>query len=426
MTQSSGVNVATDQDGWTSPPPVQLADGTTIQLTKDGEALYVAYQAIAAAKRRVCLETFIFHSDDTGRAFAELLSKRAKEGLDVRVIYDSFGSGHTDPAMFDAMSAAGVRVREFHPWKPWRCKHGWRIFNRDHRKQLIVDDEVGVVGGQNLGDEYGGSWITGKPHDVWRDTGIGCRGPSVRLLSEAFTRMWYYIENGGPITRAEFFHTRQSFSEDPGGSLFTKDQPEGRAAKPERLDAAASVLDAPEDPFAALGSVPTPQSRFVANLQKLLRDAESLIEMTMAYFAPPEELVELLCKSAKSGVRVRLMFPGHSNHPIVLIAQRAFYKKLLMAGVEIYERERVMLHAKTLCVDGRISIIGSTNLDYRSIQFNCELSAAIHSAPLGEQMHDLFEHDVRFARQILPEEWRHRPLHDRFVQWAVMRARYLL
>jgi cardiolipin synthase len=164
----------------------------------------------------------------------------------------------------------------------------------------------------------------------------------------------------------------------------------------------------------------------VADLQKLIRDAKSLVEMTMAYFVPPEKLVEQLCQTARSGVRVRLMFPGHSNHPIVLIAQRAFYKKLMAANIEIYERQGAMLHAKTLCVDGRISIIGSTNLDYRSIQYNCELSAAIHSPVLGAQMHDLFEHDVQFAKQIQPEQWRHEPLRDRFVQWAVVRARYLL
>ncbi|HEY1628210.1 MAG TPA: phospholipase D-like domain-containing protein [Tepidisphaeraceae bacterium] len=424
--KSRGVNVATDPDGWMSPPPTKLADGNSVHLLKDGEALYAAYQAIAAAKRGVCLETFIFHSDDTGRAFAELLSKRAKDGLDVRVIYDSFGCFHTDPKMFAAMRAAGVRIREFHPVLPWQCRHGWRIFNRDHRKLVIVDDEIGFLGGQNLGDEYGGSWISGKANaDAWRDTGVACRGASVRLLCEAFSRVWSYIETGGPIDRAEIFHTRQSLREDPRGSLLD-DEPAGRVAQPRHVDARASVLETLDDPFAVLASVPTPRSRLVASLHRLLRDAKSSIELTMAYFAPPEELADQLCRSARQGVRVRMMLPGRSNHASVLIAGRAFYKMLLQAGVEIYERQHAMLHAKTLCVDGKISIIGSTNLDYRSIQFNCELSAVIHSQTLGEQMHDLFEHDVRFARQILPEQWRHESLRDRLVQWMVMRARYLL
>jgi cardiolipin synthase len=146
----------------------------------------------------------------------------------------------------------------------------------------------------------------------------------------------------------------------------------------------------------------------------------------MAYFAPPQPLVEQLCRSAQRGVRVRLMLPGRSDVGLLRIAAQAFYEDLLAAGVEVYERQHAVLHAKTLCVDGRVSVIGSTNLDYRSIQFNCELSAVIHSRAFGRQMHDLFENDVRYARRIVSDEWRHRPLRDRLMQWAVMRARYLL
>jgi cardiolipin synthase len=120
------------------------------------------------------------------------------------------------------------------------------------------------------------------------------------------------------------------------------------------------------------------------------------------------------------------MLPGRSDVGLLRIAAQAFYEDLLAAGVEVYERQHAVLHAKTLCVDGRVSVIGSTNLDYRSIQFNCELSAVIHSEGLGRQMHDLFENDVRYARRIVGDEWRHRPAADRLMQWAVMRARYLL
>jgi cardiolipin synthase len=146
----------------------------------------------------------------------------------------------------------------------------------------------------------------------------------------------------------------------------------------------------------------------------------------MAYFAPPWELVDQLRCSARNGVRVRLMLPGRSDVKLLRIAARAFYEDLMSDGVEVYERQHAVLHAKTLCVDGRISIVGSTNLDYRSILFNCELSAVIHSVRFAKHLHQLFEHDVCFARHIAAHEWRHRPARDRLVQWAVMRARYLL
>jgi cardiolipin synthase len=178
--------------------------------------------------------------------------------------------------------------------------------------------------------------------------------------------------------------------------------------------------------MAVLASVPSPKSRLLPILRQLLRDARESIELTMSYFAPPQALVEQLCASARAGVRVRLMLPARSDVPILVIAARAFYERLMRAGVEIYERQDAILHAKTLCIDGRLSIVGSLNLDYRSIQYNCEISSIVHSRPFGDAMHELFENDVRYARPVPPEEWRYRPLRDRLVRWAVMRARYLL
>ena len=161
-------------------------------------------------------------------------------------------------------------------------------------------------------------------------------------------------------------------------------------------------------------------------LRTLIDSAKSRIEMTMAYFAPPDELVDALCKAAKRGVRVRLMLPGRGDVPLLIVAARSFYECFLPCGVEIYERQHVILHAKTMCIDGEFTIIGSTNLDYRSIEYNLELSALIRSKSFGQSMHDLFENDVRFARRITAKEWRRRPWVDRFGQWAVNRARYLL
>ena len=397
-----GVNVrgVCKDDEWLVPLPIRLADGSLVQLHKDGETLHAAYQAISEARRSICVEVYIFHSDGTGRTFAKLLAQRAQEGLSVRVIYDSFGSIDTDREMFEAMRRAGVRLHEFHPVAPWRARHGWRTFNRDHRKLLVVDDEVALLGGQNLGDEYGSSWVLGESDaDEWRDTAIGVRGPSARMLATAFARMWDYVDRGGPIRRAQVFPC------DPHDK---------------------TLLEIPPDSMAVLASTPTPRSKLLPSLLRLLSAAQSSIELTMAYFAPPQALVEQLCRSAQCGVRVRLMLPGRSDVGLLRIAAQAFYEDLLAAGVEVYERQYAVLHAKTLCVDGRVSVIGSTNLDYRSIQFNCELSAVIHSRPFGRQMHDLFENDVRYARRIVRDEWRHRPLRDRLTQWAVMRARYLL
>src|SRR4051812_48680852 len=181
---STGLNIepGSDDDGWVVPEPVALGDGTVVQLYKDGEALHAAYEAIKAARKRICLEMYIFASDGTGRAFADLLCEKARQGVRVYVIYDSFGSIATDAAMFQKMRHAGVRLQEFHPFWPWEGKFSWRPLNRDHRKLLVIDDDLAGLGGLNLAGEYAGSWVVKnsdiQPCDFWRDNAIGIKGPA--------------------------------------------------------------------------------------------------------------------------------------------------------------------------------------------------------------------------------------------------------
>jgi cardiolipin synthase len=398
---STGLNTApgSDDDGWIVPHPVRLCDGTRVQLYKDGEALHVAFEAIKHAKRRICLETYIWANDDTGHAFAELLCAKAQEGVKVYVIYDSFGSHSIEqfwkpkPPMFNRMRRAGVRLAEFHPLRPWEGRFGWRPINRDHRKLLFIDDEIGGLGGLNVGGEYAGSWVVqskARTCDLWRDNAVGIVGPSSRHLLQSFANTWRYVHSGGRIRRAEYYH-------------FIGD-----------------------GDFGLLASVPSMNSPLQERLRQLIKGAQNRIELTMAYFAPPDDLVEALCKAAKRGVRVRLMLPGKCDVQLLITAARSFYELLLPCGVEIYERQHVILHAKTMCIDRELTVLGSTNLDYRSIEYNLELSALIRNKEFGQHMHELFENDVRFARRITLKEWRHRPWLDRLGQWAVNRARYLL
>jgi cardiolipin synthase len=408
---SPGVNIApgSDDDGWIVPEPVVLGDGTAVQLYKDGEALHAAYDAIARARFLICLEVYIFANDETGKAFTELLCRKARQGVRVYVIYDALASMGSKP-LFEQLTAAGVRLGVFHPVLPWQLKFGWRPWNRDHRKLLVIDNELGGMGGLNVGGNYAGSWVVSKVRNVrrklkhqpvpecdfWRDTAIGLRGPGARLLQQAFARSWNYIHRGGRIKRAEFMH---GLGEAGGGG---------------------------SQEFGILASVPTISSPLRPLLCSLMRGAKRDLWMTMAYFVPDEPLVKELCRAAKRGVRVRLMLPGRSDIPAVLPAARSFYEKLMSCGIEIYERQTVVLHAKTMVIDGRTSLVGSANLDHRSIEYNCELSAIIRSAEFGAHVAELFENDVRYAQRINLAEWRRRPYFDKFVQWAVSRARYLM
>jgi cardiolipin synthase len=393
---SSGINIApgSEDDGWLVPEPVVLDDGSRLQLYKDGEALHAAYAAIGAAQRRICLEIYIFHSDDTGWAFCHRLCDKARQGVAVYVLYDSFGSINTDPRLFATLRAAGVHLQEFHPMLPWRCTYSWRPINRDHRKLLVIDDEMAGLGGLNVGAEYAGSWVVSGSAacDPWRDNAIGIVGPSARLLLRSFAKTWHYVTHGGRIGRAEFSHN----------------------------------LTLAEPGLGLLASTPTLDSPLAPLMTHLIRQARREIALTMAYFAPSDALIDKLCRAARRGVHVRLMLPGQSDVRLLLIAARSFYETLMCAGVDIYERQGAILHAKTLVIDGETSVLGSANLDYRSVEYNCELSALVHSRPFGRQMQTLFENDVRYARKISLKEWRRRPLRDRLTQWAVSRTRYLL
>lgn len=393
--QSFGINIApgSADDGWLTPPPISLADGTQVQLYKDGEGLAAAYEAIKSARRYIGLEVYIFASDQTGRAFAELLARKAREGVSVFVIYDSFGSIESDRRMFRMMRASGVRVQQFHPIRPWECLYSWRPFNRDHRKLLVIDDQIAGLGGLNIGNEYAGPWIVphvSEPCDLWRDSSIGIVGPGARLFRRAFAQTWNYIKRGGRIRRTELID-----------NLYEGDL---------GLMALAPTLNSPLRSF----------------LYRMLREARQSIMMTMAYFAPDDPLIDGLCKAARRGVRVRLMLPGRCDVALVRICARSFYETLLSAGVEIYERQGVILHSKTMVVDQQLSVVGSTNLDYRSIEYNCELSAIVRSPEFGRQMAELFDNDVQFSERIRLEAWRRRPRLDRIVQWGVSRARYML
>ena len=440
------IDVGSEDGGWITPPPVSLADGTVLRLFKDGQGLTAAFEIIKEARRQICLEFYIFHSDDTGRAFAELLCEKARQGLDVFVIYDSFGSMQSDPGMFEQMRRAGVHVAEFHPLRPWDTRHAWRPFNRDHRKLVVVDNRIACLGGLNVGLEYGSGFLVPKARkcDLWRDNGISITGPAAQPFGECFARTWHYVQHGGQLQRVEMTKNLELGPRRRRRGAQRQQywlSPRARQEVPTIVNApvspdakvlvplpAGEVADEPriQSDLGLLASAPSAHSPLAPFLRELVRSAAYSLDLTIAYFAPSDDLIAELCRAAVRGVNVRLMLPGKSDVPVVRVAAHAFYDSLLSNGVEIWERQSAMLHAKTMCVDERVSVVGSTNLDYRSIEFNCELSAVIRSKEFGRQMTRLFQHDTQFARQITLSEWRRRPWRDRLVQWAVSQARYLL
>ncbi len=374
--------------------PIHLKDGTIVQLYRDGEGLRAAYQSIRRAKKRICLEIYIFQSDETGRAFSKLLAEKAKQGVHVYILYDFVGSSSSDREMFEEMQTAGVRLKPFHPLDESFVRFRWPFLQRDHRKLLIVDDMVAGVGGVNLGAEYAGSWIvrlrSRRVQEAWRDSAIGVKGPLARTLTGIFAQMWRYAHRGVFRNSAELFQNVRQ------GEL------------------------------GVLAIVPEQGKRLISMIRELIRRSTSTILITMAYFAPDEEFIDELCTAARRGVRVCLVLPGKCDVRVLMIAAKSFYEKLLAAGVEIYERQKVVLHAKVMCIDNYLSLLGSTNFDYRSLHHNFELSLIVRSSEFAAQIHDQFVSDLSQSKRIGLQEWKKRSYLSQLSQWLANRCRKVL
>ena len=347
--------------------PVQ---GNAVRLLRDGAENYAAWlDAIAAARRSIHFENYIFRGDDIGRKFAATLAAKAREGVAVRVLYDWMGSFRQVPRGFwHDLRTAGVEVRCFNRLR-LDSPFGW--LSRNHRKTVSVDGEVGFVAGLCVGDEWVGNPARRRP--AWRDTGIAIRGPALADLQAAFDESWSHA----------------------GG------QPPGPAAAPP---------DPPPEPDgqAAPGQVTLrviaskPNTMGLYRFDQLIAGmARRSLWLTDAYFVGTTAYVRALCDAAMDGVDVRLLVPGASDIPVAKALSRAGYRPLLDAGIRVFEWNGPMLHAKTAVADGRWSRIGSSNLNLASWLGNWELDVAIEDGAFAAEMEAMFEADLQNATEIV-------------------------
>jgi cardiolipin synthase len=275
-----------------------------------------------------------------------------------------------------------------------------------------------------LGTRYAGKWVARlakfDPKTLWRDAGVGLTGPAVRQYIRCFARAWRHAQTGGPV-RQTFFAGNLRLPRPAKGRRFGK----ARHYDPPRADEPADVL-APGHGHGLLAIAPSFMSVLRPALRLMFATCRRRAWLTMAYFAPDDGLIEAMCAAARRGVDVRLMLPQRGDPKVLAWAAQSFYSTLMAAGVRVFERREALLHQKSIVFDGNLTIIGSTNLDYRSIELNLESSAILQSPALARQMEQLFEHDMAFATEIDSATWRQRPLIDKFVQAVIYRVRYLL
>ena len=340
-------------------------------LNETPRTLALMEQAIESASQTLHLEYYIWRPDRTGTRLRDMLIQKARQGVAVRFLYDGIGSMTLSRRFLRPMREAGILVASFLPGRAFL--HRWSVNLRSHRKILVVDGQVGFTGGMNIGDEYLGK----NPQlGFWRDTHLRLHGPAVLQLQQVFVEDWLFATNE-ELLLAEVFPTPQACGE-----------------------IVAQVLVG--EPIGDL-------STFHSVLFAAITDARKQILLTASYFVPPESLVTSLETAARQGVRVRLLLSSRCAYFWTLAAGRSYYESLLRAGVEIYEYQHGLMHAKTLTIDSQWSLVGTANFDTRSLFLNFEVGVAVYDEGIATQLEEQFERDVARSNRIALDEWLERP-----------------
>ena len=345
------------------------------------------------------MESYIFADDLAARAVADALSERAAAGLDVRLMVDGWGSLGTPAALFNRMQAAGVAIHFFHSPSqvPWGAAFFEVMNQRNHRKLLVVDDRIAYFGGMNVVDQGGGFPRTEpRPWRLsasagWRDVHVRMVGARQAEIAATCQRLWNRVHHWPNEPEPEW--PDRFFWRSPSESIFFFDsRPKFRNRRPQRI------------------------------LTPLIRQARREITLSFAYFIPSGRMLRALFKARKRGVRVRVIVPGQSDVKIVQWASRHFYAYLLKRGIRIHERKDRMLHGKVMVIDKQWSVIGSCNLDARSLRWNLEFFAVLHSPPLALALDKICQEDIRGSERITIANYRRRWWWQRWLDraaWAL-------
>jgi cardiolipin synthase len=358
---------------------LRFSDGNRVDLFDTGlEGLEAMLVAIEGARHRVHLETYIFRTDATGRRFLDALVARARDGVEVRLLYDSIGSRGLDLRAFDLLLESGGDVLAFNPIARLYPRLAPR--RRDHRKILVVDGGVAFAGGLNIGDEYAGE--IGGVHE-WRDAHVRLEGPVVRDLEAVFLESWFRAN--GPGLSWEAFLVEESEAVGDVRCAVLADGPVYRRRR--MRDLIVSALDS----------------------------AREDVVLESPYFAPGRRVLDALARASRRGVNVDLLLAGRTDHPVLRRAARAIVPRLLATGVDFHEYVPSMMHAKLSVFDGEWAIIGTSNLDRQSFEHNFEVNVIVEGGAIPRRLRERFRSDLERARPVDFESLAARGFFERIV-----------
>jgi cardiolipin synthase len=373
---------------------IPATEGNEITLLRNGDRIFPAMlEAVRGAEHTIDFLTFVYWKGDIAHEFAHALAERATAGVRVRVLLDAIGGRLIDSRLIEHMSGCGVQVEWFRkplnrglPISPFKQNH------RTHRKVLICDEQVGFTGGVGIAEEWCGD---ARDETEWRDTHVRVVGPAVDGLAAAFAQNW--AETGHPLL-------------------------EQRDRFPDHAPAAdGSVVQV------SRGSASVGWNDMATLFRVMIESAQDSLQMTTAYFVPDETFRQLLLDAVARGVEVDVMLPGpHADKRVCQLASESLYSDLVEGGVRIWAFQPSMLHAKILTVDSLATVIGSANMNRRSMSHDEEVVLTILDPQVTQQLETDFAADLERCEAIEPRRWEDRPLHQQVQERATGLLRHWL
>jgi cardiolipin synthase A/B len=362
--------------------------GNRVDLLLNGDEIFPAkLGAILAARQSINYAEYFWAEGAVAQQMADALAERCRAGVRVNVLLDGVGTLAMPGEHVDTMRRASCRVETFRPLGRWSVRgHN----NRNHRRILVVDGRVGITGGSGVSEKWTGD---GRREGHWRDTDVRVEGPVVEWLQAAFVENW-----------------REATRELLGGADYFP------APRLGGDDVRVQVIPS------------SPGGSYAAYTMVLLAltSARQSILLTNPYFVLDDPMTEALLAATRRGVRVVALTPGKIDHNLVRSASRHDFGRLLQGGVQIFEYQAALLHAKTLVIDGAWASVGSTNLDNRSFALNDELNVALYDRSVAGRLQEVFERDLADARRVTYDDWAHRGLTTRLQELLVRPVRDLL
>lgn len=367
---------------------IQISERNELQLIKSGHDKFIdLFKEIERAKHHIHLEYFNFRNDSIANSLFDLLRKKAKEGVEVRAMFDAFGNSSNNRPLkkrhLKEIRKDGIEIIAFDPLKfPW-INH---VFHRDHRKIAIIDGIIGYTGGMNIADYY----ITGLPElGEWRDMHVRIKGEAVCDLQNIFLDMW---------------------------NKCTKQNICGDAYYPYRKD--SSYTRQQNKKIAIVDRHPKKNPKLMRRVYaKAIESAEEKVQIINPYFTPTRIIKKAIKKAVKNGVKVEIMIPGKSDIPFTPDAAMYIANKLRKKGAEIYIYNGGFHHSKIMMIDSTYCTVGSTNLNSRSLHYDYEVNAFIFDIETTDELMDLFKEDKNESTLLTAEIYKKRSLWKKFVGW---------